>query len=303
MIKVIKGPEVTWIDIQDPTKDDVQYLKDRFDFHPLVLGELIPPGHRPKAEHNKDYLFMVFYYPVYNKERKETRSRELDIIVTKDVLITSHYKSILPLKALFDSCNLYEESKRNYMSEGTGQLLYYILSSFWKSCLVKMERIDKRIYEIEKEIFRGKEKEMVSEISFAKTDIINFWRIIEPQGEILESLSKEGSNFFGEELTPYFADITGSYSRTWNSLKTQKETVLALENTNQSLLSTKINEIMKILTIFSVITFPLTLLASVWGMNVVVPFQDSPKGFLVILLIMTALMGFMFLFFYKRKWL
>ncbi|MBU1991987.1 magnesium transporter CorA, partial [Patescibacteria group bacterium] len=78
---------------------------------------------------------------------------------------------------------------------------------------------------------------------------------------------------------------------------------LALENTNQSLLSTKINEIMKILTIFSVITFPLTLLASVWGMNVVVPFQDSPKGFLVILLIMTALMGFMFLFFYKRKWL
>lgn len=302
MMNIIKGPKVTWVDIQNPVEDDIRYLRKKFNFHPLVLGELIPPGHRPKVEHHNSYLFMSLYYPVYNKERKETRSRELDIIVTKTAVITSHYSFILPLKALFDSCNLYKESQKTYLSEGSGYLLYYILSGFWKSCLTKLEKIDKRIDEIEKEIFRGQEKEMVPEISYTKTDVINFWRIIEPQGEIMESLALEGQIFFGKELSPYFSDILGTHGQAWNSLKTSKETILALEDTNQSLLSTKTNEIIKILTVFSVIVLPLTLVASLWGMNVYLPFAERPSGFWIIMVIMLALIGFMFLYFRKKRW-
>src|SRR3989344_5020472 len=209
MRKIIKGPKITWVDIQDPTQDDINYLRKNFKFHPLVLGELIPPGHRPKVEHYDNYLFMMFYYPVYSKEKKETRSRELDIIVTKDTVVTSHYRSILPLKALFDSCNLYEESRQSYMGENAGLLLFYILSGFWKTCLTKLVQIDKRLDIIEREIFRGKEKAMVTEISYVKMDILNFWRIIEPQGEILNSLASEGTLFFGKEINPYFSDIQG----------------------------------------------------------------------------------------------
>lgn len=300
---ITKGPKVTWVDIQNPTKNDVQYLREKFNFHPLILGELIPPGHRAKVEHHRDYLFMILYYPVYDKEKKETRSRELDIIVTKDILITSHYRFILPLKALFDSCNLYNESKKSYMSKGAGYLLFYILSSFWKNSLTKLERIDTRLSEIEREMFRGKEKEMVSEISLVKADIINFWRIIEPQREILESLSSEGIAFFGEDLSPYFTDIIGTYGRAWNEIKTYKEIVSALENTNRSLLSTKTNETMKILTIFSVIMLPLTLLASIWGMNVPVPFSNTYLGFWIIVGVMAILMGAMFRYFREKRWL
>jgi magnesium transporter len=303
MRRIIKGPKVTWVDIQDPTKEDIQYLKKNFKFHPLVLGELIPPGHRPKVEHHDDYLFMSLYYPFYSKEKKETRSRELDIIVTKEVVITSHYKIIIPLKALFDSCNLYKESRKTYMSQGPGYLLFYILIGFWKTCLTKLIQIDKRMDEIEKKIFQGKEKEMVPEISYVKTDIINFWRVIEPQGEILDSLAIEGETFFGKEMSPYFADILGTYSQAWNSLKTYKETILALEDTNQSLLSTKINEIIRILTVFSVIVLPLTLVASLWGMNVYLPFAESPIGFWIIIGLMIILTGFMFVYFKKKKWL
>lgn len=303
MRHIAKGPKVTWVDIQNPTENDIQYLREKFNFHPLVLGELIPPGHRPKVEHHQNYLFMILYYPIYDKVKRETRSRELDIIITKDVLITSHYHFILPLKALFDTCNLYQESKKSYMANSAGHLLFYILSSFWKNCLTKLERIDKQLDEIEKEIFRGKEKEMVSEISFIKADVINFWRIIEPQREVLESLSKEGIAFFGKELSPYFSDILGTYGRAWNEIKTYKETILALEDTNQSLLSTKTNETIKVLTIFSVVMLPLTLLASLWGMNVPVPFSGSLSGFWIIVGIMTLLLGLMFYYFRRRKWL
>lgn len=304
MRNIIHGPKVTWVDIQDPGKEDIKYLKEKFKFHPLVLDELIPPGHRPKVEHHHDYLFMILYYPFYSKEKRETRSRELDIIITKNILITSHYRSILPLKALFDTCNIYPESRRRYMAESAGHLLFYILSGFWKNCLIKIERIDKRLDEIERNIFQGREKEMVWEISLVKTDIINFWRIIEPQGEILESLIKEGTTFFGKELTPYFSDVFATYAQGRNSLKSYKEIILALEDTNQSLLSTKTNEIIKILTIFSVLLLPLTLLASIWGMNITpLPFSTSPQGFWIIVGIMISLTGFMIFYFRKKRWL
>ncbi|HDL74893.1 MAG TPA: hypothetical protein ENH06_00715 [bacterium] len=303
MRRIIKGPETTWIDIQNPTQNDITYLRKKYHFHPLVLGELLPPSYRPKIDHFDNYIFIVLYYPIYSKIKRETKPRELDIIVTRDAIITSHYKSILPLKALFDNCNLYEESKKTYMSEEPAGLFFYILDALWKSCLVKLNRIDERINKIEKDIFEGKEREMVKEISLVKTDIINFWRIVNPQMEPLESLEKEGITFFGKKFVPYFSDVLGSYHQARDSLESYKETILALEDTNQSLLSTKTSEIMKVLTIFSIIFLPLTLLSSIWGMNLSLPFAKYSSGFLIMLTIMGFLAILMLFIFHKKKWL
>ena len=304
MRNIIKGTKVTWIDIRDPEEKDIKFLKEKFKFHPLVLEELLPPSHRSKVEHYNNYLYMIFYYPIYSKEKRETKPRELDIIITKNTIITSHYRSILPLKALFDRCNIYTRERKRYMSHSAGLLLYYILNGLWQNCLGKLVRIDQRINEIEKNIFRGKEKEMVLEISLVKTDIINFWRIIEPQKETLNSLSEEGTHFFGKDLSHYFFDILGTFGQTWNALKTYKETILALEDTNQSLLSSKINEIMKILTIFSAIFLPLTLVASIWGMNIPeMPFTYSSTGFWFVLSMMFVLLIVMIVYFNKKKWI
>ncbi|MCP6719138.1 MAG: magnesium transporter CorA family protein [Patescibacteria group bacterium] len=305
MRRIIKSSKITWIDITNPTQNDIIYLKKRFKFHPLILDELLNPSLRPKVELHKDYLFMVIYYPIHIKEKRETTSRELNIIVGKKVLITSHYKTINPLKVLSNDCRIHKEARKLYMSEGTGQLLYHILSSFWKNCFNKSKRIDKRIDDIQKGIFGGMEREMVLEISLVKIDIINFWRIIEHQKEILESLSKDGLQFFGKSLLPHFSDILGTYEQVVNSLETHKETILALENTNQSLLSTRINEIMRVLTIFSVILLPLTLISSIWGMNFPksLPLTGSSSGFWVISSLMAVLMMTMIVYFRKKKWL
>ncbi len=304
MRNIIKGKRTTWIDIQNPTKKDIGYLREKFNFHPLVLEELIIPSNRSKVERYPGYLYMIFYYPIHSKEKRETRPREVDIIVTKDTVITSHYFSIFPVKALFDRCNLYAKARNLYMDQGTGYLLFYIVDGLWKSCITKLSRIGERIDEIEKKIFEGREKEMVLEISLVKTDIINFWRIIEPQKKILESLFKEGSDFFEKELTHYFSDILGTFSQAWNALLTYKETILAMENTNQALLSSKINEIMKVLTIFSVIFLPLTLIASIWGMNFkFLPLSELPLGFWGIIAFMVILSALMFIYFRKKRWI
>lgn len=301
----IKAQKFTWIDINNPTEHDIKYLKKRFGIHLLVLDELINPSPRPRVEPHKNYVFMVLYYPIYNVETRETSSRELNIIVSKKAIITSHYQTIPPLKTLFDNCRFQKQARKTYLSEGTGQVLYYIISAFWKNCFKKLEKINERIDNIQKDIFSGKEKEMVLEISLVKTDIINFWRIIEPQKEVVESLLKEGLEFFGKPLLPYFSDILGTYERVSNALETNKETILALEATNQSLLSTRINEIMKILTIFSVILLPLTLVASIWGMNfpLSLPLTDSPMGFWAVSGIMLVISVIMIIYFRKKKWL
>ncbi len=305
MKQEIKAPKFTWIDINNPSEHDIKYLKKKFKIHPLVLDELINPSPRPRVERYKNYVFMVLFYPIYNIQTRETSSRELNIIVSKKAMITSHHETIPPLKTLFDNSRFNKQSKKTYLSEETGQLLYYILSAFWQNCFKKLEKINERINDIEKYIFSGKEKEMVLEISLVKTDIINFWRIIEPQKEVLESLLKEGLEFFGQTLLPYFSDVLGTYERVSNTLETDKETILALEDTNQSLLSTRINEIMKVLTILSVVMLPLTLIASIWGMNFPesLPLSNSPIGFRSISFLMFVVLIIMIIYFKRKKWL
>jgi magnesium transporter len=303
MKKIIKGPKVTWIDISNATDEDINFLKENFKLHPLVLRQIIPLVSSPGIEFYKNYVFMTLFYPVHIKEIRETKARELDIIVTKNVLITSHYEPIAPLKKVLDKCSAYERDRKRYMSNNAGQLLFQLLNEFWGNCLIKLDRINLKVDSIEQEIFKGEEKKMVREISIVKTDLINFWRIVEPQREILESLAKEGTKFFGEEIEPYFSEIIGVYGKTWNGLKNFKETISAMEDTNESLLSIKTNDVIRVLTVFSVILLPLTLIASLWGMNVRIPLADESNGFWLILAAMVLLTGSLFAYFRKRKWL
>ena len=154
MRKIIKAEKITWIDIINPTEKDIKFLKQEFNIHSLVLEELLVPSYRPKVERYPNYLYMIFYYPIYSKERRETKPRELDIIITKDTIITSHFRSILPIKVLFDRCNIYSDSRKRYMNQGTGHLLFYILNGLWKNCLLKLARVDKRIDAIEEIRYR-----------------------------------------------------------------------------------------------------------------------------------------------------
>lgn len=306
MINTTHYENLTWIDIKDPREKDIHFLAKKFHFiHRLVLDEIIPPGHRAKVERHKDYFFLVLYYPIFNQKEKKTEARELDIIVTRTHVITSHYKTIIPIKKLFDHINLYEEKKKEYMSEGPGPLLYHIINGLLNSALNKLEYIEKDIDMLEEAIFSGKEKAMVLQISETKRDIINFRRILAPQSAVLESLHTEGVDFFSEKMHAYLEDLLGNYSIVWNTVEDQLETVQALGETNDSLLSNKTNEIVKLLTIFSVIVFPLTLLSSIWGMNTeYIPFNNlgSPQDFWAVMGLMGILSAAMLVFFKRKGW-
>lgn len=305
MRNVLEHNGITWVDIQNPDKDDVEYLRENFQLHPVVLEEIIPPSWGTKVERFSSSLFLVLFFPIYSKERKETRPRELDVIVGSNFLVTSHYNSILSLKAVFDECNLYQDLKERHMGRGVGFLIYHILHELLEDAGRKVGKIDRKLTLIEESIFEGKEREMLTEISFTKADIINFWRIVRPQKGVLTSLRDLSSDFFdGEHYTPYFSRLRNHWARIMSTLIVAKETIVSLEQTNNALLTDKTNEIVKLLTIFSVIVFPLTLLAAIFGMNTkFLPLVGMPGDFWIVTGIMAGGILFMIAFFKKKRWL
>ncbi len=255
-MQIIKAKNLTWIDIKNPQEEDVQWLKENFKLHPLVLKEILPPIDYPKIENFGKYLFITLFYPYFDKETFRVMPLELDIIVSKNYIITIHYKDIVPLKAIFDRCNLYEEIREEYTDEGAGELLYRIIQGILSACFPKLGHIKQNIDNIEKAIFAKSYRETVTRISLVKRDVIGFQRIIETSKLALENLSKEVPQVFGQYFLPYFHNLIGLYEQISSILATQYRTISSLESTNQSLLTTRTNEIIKLLTIFSVIVFP-----------------------------------------------
>ena len=125
-----------------------------------------------------------------------------------------------------------------------------------------------KLERIEEEIFEGRSEEVVRDISNAKQEIINFRKIIRPQRAVLRDLERTKQRYLAEDLELYFDDINDASERIWDMLENYKEVVEALEDTNESVLAHRVNDILRVLTSISVIVLPLTLVASVFGMNV-----------------------------------
>jgi magnesium transporter len=161
---------------------------------------------------------------------------------------------------------------------------------------VKLDRI-------EDDIFEGRSSEIVRDISEAKQEIINFRRIVRPQRAVLRDLERTKQRYLQEELEIYFDDISDAAERIWDTLENYKEVIEALESTNESVLSHRLNDSFRILTAASVVLLPLTLIASIFGMNVPVPGEGAPMAFLAIMLLMVVLLVAMVAYFRRRGWL
>lgn len=301
-MNTITFKKITWVDIEKPAQSDIDYLRENFKFHDIILKELIPDTIRTKVDSYDDYFYIVLHFPTFNKITRTAHSQELDILMTKNTIITSHKEILVPLKSIFDKCNLHPEEKGKYFSDGPAKLLYYILEELLNSCFDKIDHISSNIDKAEKSIFQGKEKEMIQEISIIKRDILDFRRTIKPQKQILESLYLTINRFFdSDKYSPFFNDLIGHHLRIWDTLDNYKELVESFETTNAMLFSSKLNEIMKIFTIFAAILLPVSIIIGVFGMNVNVPFQDHPYGFFIVLGISATVLVSIYLYFKKIK--
>lgn len=302
-MKIIKHKKIIWIDFEDPKNDDITYLQENFNIHPLAIEELVTPTYQPKVVQYDGCLFLSIHIPLFDVEHRTTYPGELDIILTNDHLITSHRQSIYQLTKFFESLEKSEGKRRLSLEMTPAHLLHSLLQILLDSCFPRLDHISKKIDFIETQVFAEREKEMVFEISVLKRDILNFRRTMKPQRSILESIIQKDHPYVPLEMKIYFQDLIGTNIRIWNILESQKETIEALEATNNSLLSNKLDMTMKVLTIFSAVLLPMTVYSNMLAMSAQIPFGNNPYAFWIHAGLMGLLSLITILIFRIKKWL
>jgi len=305
MIREIKHGDTTWVNITNPSKEAVRFLRQQYHIAPPILKEFVPPIKRPKVEDYRDYLFVVIHFPVFDPATRTTNSTELDIILFKDTLITSHFNTFPELKRIFDRCEKDLLAKSYYLEHDAVCSLYRVLDKLIDTRMPMLDHIDDHIEEIRRKMFNGDERKLLEEIAFVKHDIIGFRKSMKPQRTVLESLIRSAARFASRDHQREAMEVVGSNIKVWNTLENHKEMIEALEQTNESIFSHKLNDTMRLLTAFSVMVLPLTLIASIFGMNTVdgMPLIRHPFGFEIILLMMLGVSLACFSFFKYKRWL
>jgi magnesium transporter len=283
---------------------DRLWLEEHFDFHPLDYEDVFSRNQRPKVDEYDDYLFIVLHFPRYDKNVARLNAAEVDIFVGPDYLLTLPNERLQSIDYLFERCRANEELRESLFSKGPGYLLYKIVDDAVDASFPMLGKIGNKLERIEEEIFEGQGGEdVVRDISNAKQEIINFRKIVRPQRVAFRDLERNKARYIAEDLDIYFEDIIDASERVWDMLENFKEVVEGLEATNESAIAHRTNETFRILTAISLIFLPLTLIASVFGMNVKVPGEGSIHAFWVIIIVMVAVVIGVAAFFRRRGWL
>lgn len=283
---------------------DLHKLQRKYGFHELDIEDCLSEHERPKVEEYDTYLFLVFHIPYLDKSSGRISKEEVNIFLGQDFIVTLHHGKIPVLDSLWQELKESRVRRTEYLDHGTGFFLYELMSKFFDGLFPLVDTITKDIRRKEDELFESEEQvDLLRDIMKLKRNIITMRSILLPQRTLIGTLEHKNRKFVSEELSLYFDDILDAIERQWSLLDTAKEMVDALQDTHESWLTHKTNSIVRILTVFSATMLPLTVITGLFGMNVMLPYQDHPYAFsgLIIgmILLLTTLLGY----FARRGWL
>jgi len=298
--------KLIWLNINNAGKKEIEFLRRKYDFDLKYLqaSSAKSIAQRPKVRYRGEYLFIILHFPVI--DGGNIRAGEIEFFVGHGYLITLHNNNINELNSFFNLCKKGDNAPLSFELESSAILLYELLEKLMFGCYKLLDQNSVAIEDLERIIFGEKQQQAASQIMSLKRNIINFRKIMQNHKNILKNLMEMKSSLVpAKKLKYYYRNLVEQAKRIWEILENQKEMIDALHETNESLLNYRISDIMKTLTIFSVIVFPLTLLAAIFGMNTVngMPFMHTENGFWIIIVVMMIGSLTMLLFFEKKRWL
>lgn len=300
---IIEFKGLRWINIEQPGNAEITWLEQKFKINHLHLEDFTSYFQRPKLDDFEDYLFIVLHFPFQQKAERTLVPCEIDFVLGVDYVITVHDGRLPPLKKLFEACRADPKRCKGIMGRSAAFLLYSIIDVLVDYCFPIINSYSEKLELIDEEIFKSSSKKTVYYISTLRREIIAFRRIIKPQIAIMANLGRRRHINEGENLEGYFSDLSDHISKIWDSLEEFKDIIEGLSATYDSLTSHRLNQIIKTLTIISVVLMPMTLVSSIYGMNVPLPFQEHSPAFWVLMVVMLITGIGLILFFRSRKWL
>src|SRR5881392_557892 len=224
-VEIVEAEGLRWINIDRPRQTDRAWLEEHFDFHPLDYEDVFSRNQRPKVDEYDDYLFVVLHFAAFDKAVGRLNAAELDIFVGPDFVVTLPNEPMAPIEYLFERCRTREEFREQIFSRGSGYLLYKVVDDCVNASFPMLGKMGHKLEGIEEDIFEGRNREIVRDISNVKQEIINFRKIIRPQRAALRDLERNKQRYIADDLDIYFDDIVDASERIWDMLENYKEVV------------------------------------------------------------------------------
>lgn len=301
--EVLEHTHLAWVNCTSPVAPDMDYLRQRFGFHPLALEDSLSHRERPKIDEYDGYVFIVMHFPFFDHDRSVTRPYEVDFFIGPGYLVTIHEGTLRAVQAFWQECRSDAEARARWMSKGVGVLLYHLLDHAVEYIGPMMEKVAGKISAIEERMFSAGMEDTLQDISFIRRDVIVLRRIVRAQLPIVMNLERKERPYIQEELDVYFGDIADAFARASDTVDDFREVIEGLSATADIVTSHRTNEVIRILTVISVTMLPLTLIAGIFGMNVALPSAHPQVDFLLIVGLMLTVVAGMLIFFRRRHWL
>ena len=293
---------VIWVDMESPTEADEQVLLDVFNFHPLTVEDCRENRHYPKIEEFPGYLYFIVHGVRADTSPDRFNTIELDGFLGRNYVITYHHDTFRSINNVKQLLRTSPVSCRR----GPAFLLHQILDQVVDYYSPVLDDFDNRIDELEQEIFGSKRpnNQILAQIQDLKRGVLRLRRISTKQMDILLRMSRGEFALIPEEMRPFYRDVFDHLVRVVDLSESYRDLISSSLEAYLSVVSNRMNEIMKVLTIFSAIMLPLTFIAGVYGMNFDnMPELHTPYGYYGTLILMFVVAIGMLIFFWRRGWL
>jgi len=303
MLSAVKDESsVLWLDVFDLDDSDIDLLTNTVNLHPLTVEDFIMPNARPKIEEFPEYLFLVIFTMQSGDGNKNSKFGmvELDFCLGRNFLITFHSEGLNSIHTCKERIN----KNSPMIMHGADMLLYSILDSCIDNYAPVIHEFDNMVDEMSDDLFRTPSQDTLKKIYTLKNEIIHLRRLIVPQADVIGLLSRGTNKFISQSNIIFFRNIFDNMARFNDIIGSSRDVISGAMEAYTSIVSNRLNEVMKTLTIMATIMMPLTLLASIYGMNFKhMPELEHKLGYPAVLMAMFVIMIFMLAFFKRKKWL
>jgi magnesium transporter len=289
-----------WIDLEDPTVKEAQILEDPFHFHPLAIEDCLSEVHHPKVDDYDAYVFLIVHGIRFDAPTDEFITRELDVFLGQNFLVTHHEGPMRSITAARDQCG---RNIQAGMPKGVDFLLHQILDSIFEHYFPNLDAIEDKIQLVQVEVFEKPTRETLDRIFVLKRDVMQLRRICTPQREIVHRLSRGEFQVIRPKAGVYFRDIYDNLYRIVDASYSYQDLMQGTLDAYLSAVNNRLNETMKRLTVLGAVFASMTVITGIYGMN----FEHMPElrwrlGYPFVFVLMGVVAAGLLYFFKKKEW-
>ncbi|MDP2638393.1 MAG: magnesium transporter CorA family protein [Candidatus Levybacteria bacterium] len=321
-VQTVTFQGLSFVNVSKPTDFELKYLRNTYDFNHLDLDDYAYKAQIPKIESQKKYDLIVLRFPLFSEnipqnphqygvripkfhstvKKRRLISSYVNLFISKEYVVILHEGELPQIDNIFSLCQKTIHSRTEYMSKGPAFLAYKIIDALVDACFPAINEITSKIDKIDKELETKQSQKTLEDISATRRNLVVFHTMIKPVLPLFHHLEEGRYKELNGPMQAFWSNILDHLQKIMDRIEDDQELIEGISESNESLLSSRANEIIKVLTIFSAIILPLNLLASIYGMNIELPFAQEPFSFLGIIAIMILGGIFMLIALKMKRW-